>query len=877
MRQRLTPRARVWALTAIIAAAVAALLPLLPADAPVGAPTVSWWVLAAFFLVGEVCVVHVHLRGDAHSFSLSELPLVLGLFCAAPAQVVTAQALGAGLALVFHRRQSVQKVAFNLVQFALCTCLAALVFHAQVPGSPTEPAGWAAAGAAAVVSALVGTVAIVTVISVVQGRLQLERFTTVVALVTIGSATNASLGVLGAWFAWRDAAAMWLLALPAASLLLAYRAFVRERQRLDGLRFIHESTRMLHASPELDRSVLTVLRHACDMVRAESAEVILFPTSGDAAAVRWSAGGAGSGESMETLTLGTAELHLAAAAMRGDAVLLTIEREDPAVRHLLEQRGLRDAIVAALRSEGAILGVIVIANRLGELSTFDREDVRLIDTLARHLAVALQNGQLERSLVQLRSLQARLTEQAFHDSLTGLANRVLLADRVEHSLRRRGTDPIAVLFIDLDDFKTVNDSLGHAAGDELLRSVAGRLRGCLRPSDTPARLGGDEFAVFLEDPGGLGEAMLVAERILGSLEAAFHIQSSSVQVRASVGIAMGVPGEKTADELLSDADLAMYTAKVRGKGTYEIFQPRMRDEVQHRHALKTKLQRAVAAGEFVVHYQPIVSLRIQRIVGAEALVRWQPPGGDMLFPDAFVPLAEETGLIKEIGGFVLDQACRDASAWRAAGRPLATAIVNVSVRQLHDAQFVQRVTDALERYRLPNSSLMLEITETTLLHDTAANVDHLQELRRLGVRLALDDFGTGYSSMSYLRNFPIDVLKMAKPFVDGLGTSDSDGAFAEAIVRMGQSLGLSVIAEGIAEHRQRTALEAMGCELGQGFLFSPAVDAGAFGALRSATPSGFATAGRLAASSDPLADSDTGIARPRQPVLVPGRAAPATA
>ena len=824
----LSSRHRVWALTVVLAAMATAVAVRLPVAAPPGAPRLPWILLVVGFCAAEVCVVHVHARGDAHSFSLSEVPLILGLFTATPRDVIIAQAVGAALALIVHRRQWGQKLAFNLAQFALCTTVASALFHAVSRPTPFQPRGWMVAGLAALVSAIVGAAATATVISLVQGRLRLERFSTIASLVVIGATANGSLGVLAAWFAWRDPSALWLLLLPSVALLLAYRAFIRERQRLEDLRFVHESTRILHASPELDQSILAVLQHTCEMARAELAEIVLFPSSEEKPAVRWRVEAGGEAHSTDTVALSGADLYLAAAAVRGDTATLTAAREDSALRPLLEARGIRDAVVAGLQTDTAMLGLLIVGNRLGDVAPFDREDVRLIDTLGRHMAVAFQNGQLERSLAQLRSLQDRLAEQAFHDSLTGLANRALLRDRIEHALRRKGGEAVAVLFIDLDDFKTVNDSLGHAAGDQLLVAVAGRLRGCLRPTDIPARLGGDEFAVFLQDPGGLGEAMSVAERIIDSLQSPFHLQESSVHVGASVGIAMGTPSEKTADVLLSDADLAMYTAKLNGKGSFEIFQPCMRVAVQQRHTLKTRLQRAIANQEFVVHYQPIVGLPGYQISGAEALVRWQPPEEEMLFPDAFIPLAEETGLINEIGWFVLRRACRDAMRWQAAsGQPVETMSVNISPRQLKDPTFVDQVTEALRQSGMPARSLMLEITETTLLQDSESSVDKLQDLRQLGVRLAIDDFGTGYSSMSYLRRFPIDVLKVAKPFVDGLGTSAANPAFAEAIVRMGQSLGLRLIAEGIADPRQATALERMGCDFGQGFLFGPAVPADA--------------------------------------------------
>jgi diguanylate cyclase (GGDEF)-like protein len=807
----------------------------LPAAAVAGDAHLPWWALVGGFLAAEVCVVHVHIRGDAHSFSLSEVPLVVGLFCTAPRGVLLAQLLGAGLALVLHRRQSLQKLIFNLAQFSLSTAVAVVVFHAFPQRSPLTAAGWAAAAAAALASATVGVMAITAVISLVQGRVQLDRFTTVTVLVGVGAGSNASLGILGAWLVWRDPSGLWLLFLPAAALLIAYRAFVGERQRLDGLHFIQESARMLHATSELDDAVLTVLRHACEMVRADAAEVVLFDPAEDGTATRWRVSGHGAVHSLESVTLGPFEQFLTTVAGKGDATTIRASREEDSVRALLEERGLRDAIVAGVRAERGPVGVMVLSNRLGEVTSFDLEDARMIETLARHLSIALENGHLERSLGQLRALQEELREQAFTDALTGLANRVLLTERTEHALRR-GTEPTAVLFIDLDDFKTVNDSLGHAAGDELLRAVAGRLRGCIRPRDTAARIGGDEFAILLEDSGGLGEAMTVAERVLASMSSPFHVQASSVHVRASIGIAMGLPREKTADDLLGDADLAMYTAKFNGKGTFEIFEPRMRDAVQQRHTLKTRLRRAVVQGEFVVHYQPIVALHDQRVAGAEALVRWETQENGMVMPDAFIPLAEETGLINEIGAVVLERACRDARRWSARDLEARVMSINVSPRQLTDPCFVDVVTEALARHALPASSLMIEITETTLMRDAAADVEKLQALRRLGVRVAIDDFGTGYSSMSYLRRFPVDVLKVAKPFVDGVATDGADAGFTEAIVRLGQCLGVQVIAEGIGDADQLATLQRMGCDLGQGFLFSPALDADRFDRLQAAPP-----------------------------------------
>jgi diguanylate cyclase (GGDEF)-like protein/PAS domain S-box-containing protein len=431
-----------------------------------------------------------------------------------------------------------------------------------------------------------------------------------------------------------------------------------------------------------------------------------------------------------------------------------------------------------------------------------------------------------RDVTERRALEEQLAHQAFHDSLTGLANRLLFIDRVEHALeltRRRNT-LVAVFFIDLDDFKTVNDSLGHAAGDDLLVVVARRLQACLRPEDTCARLGGDEFGVMVENIFGPEAATIVARRILAALSEPLELFGSKVEVDASVGIALGSSG-LTTSELLRNADVAMYRAKSDGKSRFTLFEQEMHAQVLAQLELKSELQRSVDAGEFEVHYQPIVALRSGRIASVEALVRWRHPERGLIYPDKFIAVAEETGLILPLGRLVLGLACRQVRRWQRLGHGDLGVSVNLSAKQLVSRHLTTEVAAALDEARLHPSSLTLEITESVLMLDSQGVIARLDELKELGVKIAVDDFGTGYSSLNYLRQFPVDALKIAKPFIDGLGKGAEEERLAAAILRIGATLGLATVAEGIEEPAQRAALRKLKCEYGQGYLFSRPVPA----------------------------------------------------
>jgi len=443
-----------------------------------------------------------------------------------------------------------------------------------------------------------------------------------------------------------------------------------------------------------------------------------------------------------------------------------------------------------------------------------------------------------RDVSERNALEQQLRYQALHDPLTGLGNRTRFGDRLEHALLRsaRTGHQVAVLFLDLDNFKAVNDSLGHAAGDSLLAQVAERVQTCLRPGDTLARLGGDEFAVLLEDVAATVDAVMVTGRIFDAMDAAFELEGKEMVVRASVGIALSGDGDGSdADSLLRNADVAMYVAKSRGKACYEVFDDTMQHSMMERLELIADLQRAVERDEFVLHYQPMVELRTGRLYGVEALVRWRHPTRGLIQPNDFISLAEESGAIIGLGRCVMERACAQAVVWENAFPAAAdwTLSVNVSARQLQHPGFVAEVAQILRETRLSPHRLIIEITESVMMHDVKLMMSRLQGLKALGVRLAIDDFGTGYSSLSYLRQFPFDLLKIDKSFIDDVGSVARQKEMTRAIIELGKTLDLELVAEGIERNEQFSRLKTMDCEVGQGFYFARPLDSDDVAALLS--------------------------------------------
>ena len=510
----------------------------------------------------------------------------------------------------------------------------------------------------------------------------------------------------------------------------------------------------------------------------------------------------------------------------GEAEIINDARYDPRALQIPGTPSEPEAmIVAPIRTSEGVIGALNLYRKGRE---FDADDLELVRLFTNHVAIALENA----------SVQDRLIEAAVTDPLTGLPNRRLFSDRVDHALLRRARSGagLAVLFLDLDGFKLVNDSLGHAVGDEVLAAVGARLRSCIRASDTVARLGGDEFGILLEDVETEADAICAAERVISALAEPMQISERSVPVRASIGVALDRGENLSASDMLRNADTAMYQAKARSPGRLAIFEPAMHARQLARLELEGELRDALAAGKLRLVYQPIVSLSSGHIVGAEALLRWdrEVPIG----PDTFVALAEETGDIVLIGRWVLQEACRQARGWQAGAGAGAFGIsVNTSARELAEPGFVAGVLQTLARTGLRPADLTLEITERVMLADETAALTSLRQLREAGIHVAVDDFGTGYSSLSYLNRLPVDGIKIDRSFIQGLGPGRDGAAVVGATLSVGRALGLIVTAEGVETEIQLRRLVQLRCARAQGFYLSVPLDPEAMTELvRSARP-----------------------------------------
>ena len=814
---RVPPTVRVLAFSAGLALAAVALYASYLRDQP-SPPlppgiTVPWWAVALGFALAELKVVDVHFRREKHSFSLSEFPAVIGFFLLAPPEYFLAMLTGSTVALLWSRTSPLRMV-FNLPNFAFVQAASVSIFYVvHGPAAVLDVGAWLGAFAGTSTAAVLSALTIASAISMFGGAPQFQKLAEMFQFGILTAVANTSLALLAVSILWVQPSLLALLAVPLVVVFLAYSAYGTEHEKHQRLELLYQSSRILQHSPELDSALGALLEHAREMFRAERAELMLWPREeGDEGLMTTVVHDAPTGTMVPESLEAVHPLHRRLGVERRALIHTSTGRDgDP----------IRNAMAVPLLGESGLIGSMVIANRLTVGTTFGDDDLRLLETLANQAAVALENGHLEQSLSELSRLKEELRFQAYHDPLTGLANRSLFTERVDDALGSGSVGRIpVVLFLDLDNFKDVNDSLGHAAGDRLLLAVADRVRTCVRAEDLAARLGGDEFAILLFDDPGLASALSVATRMVDALAITFPINGQDLKISASIGIAASQGGVEHADDLLRNADVAMYTAKQGGKDRFAVFEPTMHSAIVARHALSTELSRGVSGGEIDVFYQPVIALATGLPYGAEALARWRHPIRGIVGPDEFIPLAEESGAILNLGRAVLFEACREAATWRSStGAPL-TVTVNLSAAQLGHDGFVRDLVDILRATGLPASRLVLEMTETVMFHDTQTTIARLTSLRDLGVRVAIDDFGTGYSSLGYLRRFPVDILKMDREFV-APGDAGPDGwAFAHAIVALGRTLGLRIVAEGIEEQAQLEQLGAMGCEFGQGFLFA---------------------------------------------------------
>jgi diguanylate cyclase (GGDEF)-like protein len=779
-----------------------------------GAPHIPWAFIAVGFAVTDMFVVHVPLRRNAYTISGSEVPLVVGLLMLSPPLLLLSRLVAGPPVLILHRRQAPLKVAFNLCNSAVEASVAMAVYRLALDhASPLSLRGWAAGFAALVLVHLLNALTITVAASLASGSLQRSVLRTIMTMGLLGTLANAALALGAVDLVWRDRAATWFLAAIAAALFVAYRAFIRLSQRYGRLELLYGFTKSLSTSSRTDDLVASILGQASQLMRAEWAEIVLLDHAGQPLCLSLDETGAVQRRSVER---DPALLEERAIADGQPLLVRRAKGDTPNARVACTDQPMRDALVAPLRGDGGVLGVLAVANRLDDVSTFDGEDLKLFETLAAHATVAFEK---ERLIEQLRQELTDKEYQSLHDSLTGLGNRAFFHRCVTAALETAEASGrmVAVMLIDLDRFKEVNDTLGHHTGDRLLKHISSRLANHLRDAHI-ARLGGDEFAICLPSVANREEAEGAAREIRAFVEEPVVLGDITVDVGASVGVALYPEHGRDSSTLLQRADVAMYSAKEGSAGT-AVYSPEADSYNPRRLSLAGELRAAINRGELLVYYQPIANLASGRIGRVEALVRWNHPRHGLLPPDEFVPLAEHTGTISALTSYVLRQSLEQVRRWRALELDLGVS-VNLSVRVLMDVGLPAEVASALATSGVEPSSLKLEITESMIMADPKRIIGVLHRLAELGMDLAVDDFGTGYSSLGYLRQLPVSEVKIDKSFVLHLAEQQNDHVIVRSIVDLANNLGLRTVAEGVEDRESLERLTALGCNDIQGYLLS---------------------------------------------------------
>jgi diguanylate cyclase (GGDEF)-like protein len=777
-----------------------------------------WLLLATLSAAAELVVLHIQVRREAQAISLSEVPQVVGLFLATPVSFLIGRVAGVLAVCVLHRRQAPLKLAYNGVQIALESAVALLVFRVVLDAVGTgDPARWlavfAATGAVGAVSALSTT----AIVALAEGTLDPRALVAEPASGAISSMSVAVPGLMVVALVEQSGWNVILAVIAFAALVLGYRTYGSLRERHLALERLYRFSQVVSARPEVDQVLSTMLGQASEVMRADRAEVLVLPGEDDTTAVRVAA--LAGGRLLRTETELVNPSAWTRAAVDGDPVLIPRDTRDPGDREFLAAYDLRDAIVVPLRGEAGLIGAMMVADRAGEVRTFARDDMRLLETVANHATGALRNAQL---ISQLR-------HEAAHDSLTGLPNRTALRRHLLDLLANRGGRRIAVMVLDLDGFKQVNESLGHHQGDTLLQQVALRLRAAAPADSFVARLGGDEFAVVIADAGERDSTVEAGRALLGVLSQPLPLDGIELDVNASLGIAVVPDHADDVSGLLRRADMAMYQAKNTLRGVALFDAVTNRPDTPAQLALVAELRRAIDNGEIRLYVQPKADAISGAIVGVEALARWQHPAHGLIMPDEFIPIAERHGLIRALTTEMLRQAIAFAAAWHRSGDPIGIA-VNLSPRGILDADLPGQVSALLAEQGSRPSILTLELTESSMMTDPAGVALLMGELHRMGVRMSIDDFGTGYSSLSSLRKLPLDEIKVDKSFVMGIEDNGDDEKIVRSIVDLGTNLGLDVVAEGVENARIWHMLRRMGCTHVQGYYLTRPIPVADFAA-----------------------------------------------
>jgi len=806
-RHRAPPTPKmVWVLIAALAAFALAVWfgPALHVTFRQGAvrlPLLAFVVVAA---AADFLRVEFEFRRHTFGFLFSEVAFILSLAFFRPEAVFIGGAIGAAIPWA-ARRVGAARFSFNVSSRVLEFGLGRVVFAWLVPGaSLLSPAGWLAAFAAVLVNYVVIQASVLTVVRLTRGPLPRREMVVQSLLNLVASLCNAAMAMLAAIILWSQPFAAALLGLLVVVMAAGYKAHTLLRQRYTNLRLLFEFAAAMADAHSGEEVVHAVLHQSAAMLNAEDAELTV-PVGAGFLSVRLV------GDGVERTAL-AAPSPVAALALRpGAGVLVPAKARHPLHLHLAEA-GLRDAVAVQVSLEGGQTGALVVANRSTDVKSFDREDLRLLGAVAAHASVALRNGQL---VDRLTEEAISRTYQALHDSLTGLGNRTLFIERLQAALDESGDQLTAVMLMDLDDFKEVNDTLGHYTGDRVLSEVANRLAGAVDRRATVARLGGDEFAVAIPCCRSVVDAEQSAAHLHRVLSEPVHVDSLTLYVRASVGVALSPEHGTDPQTLLQRADVAMYAAKATQRGV-AVYQAEQDHYTRRRLALTHDLRTAIDSGDLHLVYQPKVDLPTGAVIGAEALLRWFHPSYGFIPPDEFIPVAEQSGLIQPITRWVLNTALDQLAVWR--GRQLNLVMaVNISARSLLDEHLVEDVRSALDRRRLPAESLVLELTETGVMTDTGRGEALLDELARLGCGLSIDDFGTGYSSLSRLKRLPVTEVKIDKSFVMHMANDPDDTVIVRSIIDLARNLGLRVVAEGVEDADTLLTLQSYGCQTAQGF------------------------------------------------------------
>ncbi|HUJ55768.1 MAG TPA: EAL domain-containing protein [Gaiellaceae bacterium] len=779
-------------------------------------PHLQWWMFAIAFYLAEVFVVHLQFRKEAHSLSLTEIGLTLGLLLASPAALLGGQLAGTVAALMINRWRSQRqlvKLFFNAAELPLCSGIAVIIFRSLAGTGESLPHIWALALVAAAVAHTTGVLLVSAVIAIAEERVNMPQMRRTLLTSIVGALATACLGLAAVELLAVRPLAVLLLAVPVVACVAAFRGYMTQREQREHVEFLYESMRATQGAPEFGLAVGQLLVAARRLLRAEYAEILLLPPNEDEGPLRSVSGAEGE------LLMHPEERFspedaaaFSEVAVVGKATLLAGRRSSSELDSFLQSRGLDDAIVGPLRGENRTFGLLVVGDRSGDVSMFGDVDMDLFDTFSGHASILLENGRLEHSLAQVTQLKEQLRHQAYHDALTGLPNRRHLLEAIDEELRREHV-LAAVLYLDLDRFKVVNDTWGHAVGDELLIEFARRLRGAIRTHDLAARLGGDEFAILVRDAD-VEAAVATARRVLEQIAGTYSLSCGDITCHASVGVAVATTDLISADDLVRNADIAMYSVK-RSDRTYTVYEAELHEELRAQRQLALELEAALERREIIVHYQPVVRLADGSVQGFEVLARWPHPTRGLLPAAEFLPIAEETGMVVDLGRLVLEQALDAARSWP----PELSLWLNLAPAELANDRLVESLSEALERAGIDPRRMRIEVTESSVLQSEESALEAMRRLRDLGVSLTIDDFGTGYSSLSRLAEFPIESLKIPKPFVDRLVGEDVDEAFVDAILRLSDSLGLAAVGEGIEHAAQADRLRELGCLLGQGFFF----------------------------------------------------------